>query len=165
MNTCIYLFFIGGYLQKYQPSITSKQLTCAFTGMLFIMFAYTIYKNYRLHSNDFLIYAMHYHGLVLPFSVIVFLMFRQLHIPPKCHSVINAIAPLSFAVYIIHPQPNIDDKLWEYVTNSVIGMNHWLILPHCIITCVLIFVLCIIIEKIRILFNNRIKLLWGKCFG
>lgn len=150
----VYLFFIGGYLQKYQPSFTSKQLFCAFTGMLLISFAYTIFKNHQLQSSNFMIYAMHYYGLILPLSVLVFLLFRQLRVPQKYHSIINAIAPLSFAVYIIHSQPNIHEALWGYVTQTVQGMNNMLLLLHCMTTCALIFVVCILIDKIRILLIN-----------
>lgn len=161
----IYLFFVGGYLQKYQPSFTSRQLFCAFTGMLLISFAYTIFKNHQLQSSNFMIYAMHYHGLILPLSISVFLLFRQLRVPQKYHSFINAIAPLSFAVYIIHTQPNIHETLWGCVTCMIFGMNHWLLLLHCITTCALVFILCVFIEKIRRLLYNQIKRICGKCYS
>lgn len=156
----VYLFFIGGYLQKYQPIFTSKQLYLAFIGVLSFSFAYTFFKNYQLNSYNYIIYGMCNHELVLPLSVSVFLLFRHIRVPQKYHSIINTIAPLSFAVYIIHTQPNIHEALWGYVTRSVFEMNNWLLLIHCITTSTLVFVLCIFIEKIRRLLINRIRELW-----
>lgn len=157
-----YLYLIGGYIKKYQPVFSSRQLFWSCMGMLSILFAYTIYKNCQLQSNHFMIFAMYNHGLVLPFSVLVFLYFRQMGVPQKYHTLINAIAPLSFAVYIIHSQPNVHEMLWGYITSSVTGMNQWLILPHCIITCTFVFVLCIIMEKVRIQISNQVQKLLNK---
>lgn len=149
----VYLFLIGGYIRRYHDDKDDNRSfpVIALGGILAIMFAYTLYKNIYVGNTQFMIYAMAYNGLVLPMSVALFMWVKQWNIRrPALRSVIYAIAPLSFAVYIIHTQPVVDSWLWRTVSGMLDNCLLSLLPFVCIIITLLIFVVCISIDYLRV---------------
>ncbi len=150
----VYLFMIGGYIRRYAKklSLTAYSIL-AYIGILLLMYAYTLYKNNPLNNSDFVVYAMAYHGLVLPLSVALFLAVKNWRIKNdtvrKC---ILFVAPLSFAVYIIHTQSTIDSWLWSVSSEWLSNCQTHLLPLACIAITLAVFIVSAIIEYIRVCF-------------
>jgi hypothetical protein len=154
----VYLFMIGGYIRRYyNPLSRAVYPALACVVVLVLMFAYTLYKNEPAASQHFKIFAMEYHGLVLPLSVAIFLWtihWRFNH--EAARRAIMLVAPLSFAVYIIHTQSVVDTWLWDSVSPWFGGMSApWLPLA-CVAVTLAVFVLCIAMEYVRKRFAHQL---------
>lgn len=146
-----YLFLIGGYIRKYYESmgISHKTEALACAVLFLIMFGVALAKNIFNENGRFMIYAMDYHGLVLPFSIAVFLVVKQIKIPTWSHRMILWLAPLSFASYIIHTHPLVDRLLWEKVSLWLPTISPLLLPLACLGICIVIFLFCAAIEFTR----------------
>ncbi len=147
----VFLFLMGGYIRKYgqKPCGDRKTVVTCYVAILFMMYAYVLYKNLHLQNPRFQIYAMAYHGLVLPLSVAFFLWVKSLPIGPRPGHYVNAIASLSFAVYVIHDHPIVHDILWSHVNILLSHAAPWAIPLLCLLIGVAVFLACILIEKLR----------------
>lgn len=149
----VYLFMIGGYIRRFHADSPQRPAFMAITAcvILMLMYCITIVKNYYLNGHDFFIYAMAYHGLVLPLSVAIFLFFKQLNIQSrKLVKITEALAPLCFSVYIIHTQSVIDGFLWKYATELFASSQLFMIPLLSILLCIVVFLLCCAIDYLRI---------------
>ena len=157
----IYLFLIGGYIKRYAENAFSlRKAVLASVFVLVVMFAYTLYKNHPTTNSQFTVFAMAYHGLVLPLSVAVFLAFKNLQISgERARRAILFLAPLSFAVYIIHTQSIVDSWLWR-TASEWLSRTETILLPLvCLAISLSVFVVCAIIEYFRQSLIHKINLL------
>jgi len=146
-----YLFMIGGYIKLYADTLSGRKIFLSFLFILIIMYAYTLFKNILLSNSDYTIYAMAYHGLVLPLSVALFIAFKNLKIEYKfIRKIILLIAPCSFAVYIIHTQSIVDVWLWKNVTEWLYSIPVYMLPLACIIVTLSVFSIGVCIDYIRI---------------
>ena len=158
----VYLFMIGGYIRQYadKPSRNINVLLC-YVGILLVMYACTLYKNKPLSNSCFTIFAMAYHGLVLPLSVAFFIYVKNWKIDhQRLRKCILSIAPLSFAVYIIHTHPIVDKWLWASVSAWVERCQFYFLPFVCIIITLSVFVVGIIIEYLRVAMTKRLNSVW-----
>lgn len=147
----VYLFFIGGYIRKFYADRVENwwPLSAGFIMMLALMYACTVYKNLLGGNDSFLVYGMEYNGLVLPLSVLVFLLFARMRVSARYSATVCAVAPLSFAAYIIHTQPNVHAWLWPLLTDWLFSLPQWLLPLCCLLAAIVVFVCCVIIEGCR----------------
>lgn len=152
----VFLFLAGGYVRKYGVAWhTGRKLVAAVcAAILLTMYAYTLYKNMYLETGRYLIYSMAYHGLVLPLSVAFFLLMKDLPVAPRPGRYINAVASLSFAVYVIHEHPIVRQRLWSLVSPLLQEAHPWAVPFLCLLIAVAIFTVCILIEKARHLLHS-----------
>lgn len=149
----VYLFIIGGYIRRYADKTTlSWQKTILYILLMLVsMYAYTVYKNIHIGNHDFHVFAMAYHGLVLPLSIGIFLFFKDLHITnEKLTKAICMIASLSFSVYIIHTQSVVDKILWDFSAHVLNNITQPMTIPLvCVLICIIVFSLCCCIDYFR----------------
>lgn len=144
------MYLIGGYIKLYVgEGVDLKKSLLAGLIVLMIMFSYTVVKNIYHESHTFRVYAMAYNGLVLPLSVCVFLMFKNIKIRNKLGNVINKTAPLALAVYLIHEQPLFSERMWAFINNMLDNSEITLLPLHCLIICSCIFLGCVSVDYIR----------------
>lgn len=149
----VYLFVIGGYIRRFHADSRRRPAFYAILAVLILMLMYciTIAKNYYFNGHDFYIYAMAYHGLVLPFSVTIFLFFKQLNIQGRHLQIfIYAIAPLCFSVYIIHTQSVVDGILWKYATKMFESSPSFMIPLLSVLLCTTVYFICCAIDYLRV---------------
>lgn len=147
----VYLYMIGGYIHRFADELLPlRRAAVCFLAVLAVMFAYTLYKNLRDGDNSFDVFAMAYHGLVLPQSVALFCVAKGLRIQSeRLKRVVFSLAPLSFAVYVIHTQPLVHRWLWDE-SFRFLSCRPPLLLPlDCIAITLAVFFVCIVIEGIR----------------
>jgi len=149
----VYLFLIGGYIKRYggaTPHVQRKALWLSALTLL-LMYAYTVYKNIHFGHDSFVVYAMAYHGLVLPLSVGIFLCFKDMQIRSNVlKKTINSFAPLCFSVYIIHTQSIVHERLWNASSYAFFHLVPTAAIPLlCILICVCVFLFCCGIDYCR----------------
>lgn len=155
----IYLFMIGGYIRKYADrALSMRQAMLAFVVTIAVMFAYTLYKNERTGCSLFVVHAMSYYGLVLPLSVAIFYIAKAWRIENgKIRKVILFLAPLSFAVYIIHTQSIVHNWLWAESADLLSRSNECVLPLLCIAITVGVFVVCVLVDYVRVSLYRLIK--------
>ena len=157
----VYLFLIGGYIRRYYENMSIKgiYLFMAYFGILMLMYGYMVFKNEHLQNENYVVYAMAYHSMVLPLSVFLFLWVKgwQINSKPlkKC---ILWLAPLSFAVYIIHTQSVVHPFLWSGAQQLLSNVNDFVLPLVCILIALAVFITGISIDYIR----QRLFLLFKK---
>ena len=149
----VYLFAIGGYIRKFhqETQIRLSHIVGISTLILMLLYVIAAAKNFYYNGHDFNIYAMEYHGLVLPFSVAIFLLFKNLTIRSNhLRKAVYCIAPLCFSVYIIHTHSVVDEHLWKYAT-QLFTSSPLLMLPLlCLLFCLIVFFICCALDYLRI---------------
>lgn len=147
----VYLFMVGGYIRKFglPLCLTSFRLRLATLLVFFMMFAITAVKNVMTGNSAFLIYAMEYHSLVMPLSILLFALCSQWTCSRPVASVLPHVAPYALAVYLIHSHPLFQDWLWHIVGCYSLSQPAALMPLLCLGFCLLIFFVCIAIDRIR----------------
>lgn len=148
----IYLFMIGGYIRKYaDQALSMRQAVLAYIATMMVMFAYTLYKNHPLENTQYTVFAMAYHGLVLPLSVAMFYIAKTWRIEnERIRKVILFLAPLSFAVYIIHTQSIVHNWLWAESAELLSRSNVCVLPLLCIAITLAVFVVCVLVDYLRV---------------
>lgn len=92
--------------------------------------------------------------LAVVVSLMFFYGFKNLHI--KQSKIINYIASSTFAVLLIHANSDAMRRwLWRDVGHNVDWINSPYMPLHAICCCVVIFITCVVIDKIRILLIEK----------
>lgn len=95
-------------------------------------------------------------------GVCSFMFFKNLKVPQS--KFINTVAASTFGVLLIHANSDtMRQWLWKDTLNNVGAYSTWYFALHAIGSVVVIFVICIVIDHLRIRFMERPFL--NKCFG
>lgn len=154
--TFLFMYLLGGYIKKYIPE---KQVNkYIYLGIFFLC---TFINLVLVQHND--AYSVNLAGrgdnpIIILQAIVLLLFARELKFKSKF---INQVAKANIAVYLIHEHPLIREVLWEtlpfmnknfYIAN----INTYII--YGIISCILIFIVCNIIEQIRLFIVKK----WNK---
>lgn len=114
-------------------------------------------------AHSFSGFYMYNSPSILLASLALFIFFLRLEIlsdPVK--RCIQRIAPLSFGVYLIHEHPFIRSQLWGHWIHCKPLYDSTYFLFHLLGTVVLVFFICILIDKIREWIFSLIKRLYSE---
>ena len=152
----IYLFLVGGYIRRFASLPCLSRTRCAILSVcLFLaMMAVAVVKNLMDAHEPFLVYAMGYTSLVLPFSICLFFIIARAGCPVAISRVLPAVSPYVLAVYLIHSHPHFQNWMWHSIGQSVTSLPLTLMPLLCLAWSALIFVLCIAVERVRHLFSG-----------
>ena len=91
-----------------------------------------------------------YNSIVsVPCALALFQAFRGLDIrSEKVGALVRNVAPLTFAVYLIHEQDALRPHLWQWLNPAAFAQSAWMV-PYCLLCVVGIFTACCLIEWIR----------------
>lgn len=147
----VYLFLCGAYIRRYTtfPRFTTGRCTLLAALLFGAMFMQTLFKNLIYAEYPFLIYAMGYNSLVLPFSILVFLLFTQVRCAAPLSRVLTTVSPLVLAVYLIHSHPIFQDWMWQSIGRSALSQSPMAMPALCLGWSLLIFIACIVAEWVR----------------
>lgn len=150
------LYVLAAYIRLYVPKRVRHQkwvpvvfILCALTicGERFFAYFITpyIFGGVRLTS---LFYS--YNSIVaVPCALALFQTFRGLEIRSAIVTKgILAVAPLTFAVYLIHEQDNLRPLLWGWLDPGALYASPWM-LPYVLLCVIGIFTACCLIEWVR----------------
>ncbi len=157
----IRLFIANDYIEKYH----NKWIFIYFICVIFIVVAKLsidwICKKLVINAKGEKVWAYN-NPVILIESIMLFLYFNSLRIKSKWISkMILKIAPLTFAVYLIHEQTVLSKILYSNILHTEICYNNsfgvWIVMG----SVLLIFCICVIIEYIRksslTFIKNKIK--------
>lgn len=156
-----FLYLIGGYIKKYNIADKLKQwqkilgyFCCVFAGWL-IELGITYFMGASDNRSYFLEYTS---PAVLMSAVFLLLFFAKLKVNGFWIKFIGFFAPLSFSVYLIHDEFLIRE---QFITDSFIGyatMNPVLMFLSIISTALAIWLVCSLIDKIRLTIFNALRI-------
>jgi hypothetical protein len=149
----VFLFIVGGYIRLHDLQIGKGKygyyLIFFSLAVLFITLVQDVAIGIKHHTG---LYHMlnPYNGLPFFMSVLMFLYFKNLHI--STHGIVSKtvffISPYVFGVYLISDHPKIREWLWGLFDWPNL-MNSAMMIPTMVISILLIFIVCIIIDYLR----------------
>jgi len=145
----IFLYLLGRYIKKYQPTFTTKQLI----AIILICCL----------CNSIIIFTLHYCDYINPFIVIqsvgTLLLFTKCEIKSN---VINTVAASTTMVYLINLHPALWGMIQKALWSFYLNYNTFIFLLYTVLFCVAIFVFAIVYDKLRLLVWKKIELLLSK---
>lgn len=140
----IILFCIGRYMGEYHLQLPWKSIFLIAIGVLMIC-TFVIEPRVGMYGENYAI-GMQYSFPLLVASVSLLGIFINLKMP--YNKTINWLAKSTFAVYILHDDPDVRVYIWKNLFhNSSFGQqsNLWI---HFIVTLLIIYFVCIIVDKV-----------------
>ncbi len=108
--------------------------------------------NSLIEKSNYLFGAYDYTILLLLMAILIFSIFKNMNIKSK---IINYISSSTLGVYLIHDNPIIRTWLWQKFWPGVNFINSNLFILHIVAKVLLIFIVCVIIDKIRIMLFHK----------
>lgn len=147
------LFMIGAYFRLHGNDIPKHNyLKWYFIGGG-LTFLYFVIR--QLVKKDFSFYMLyyedlHYNSFPIILTTLLFIWFKQ-HKFARNHisKTIIYIAPFTFGVYLIHSNPIISKLLWTIIYNLKESIEKETLIPLGLLSCMIIFLLCIIGDMLR----------------
>ncbi len=155
----IYVYMLGGYVRLHWNRKINKKI-CLMAPLfiaIFIAIVRTISGKYFGRNMERLLQSVN----VLNFISMMcfFLYFKEVKIRNmKISNIIGKIAPTTFAVYLIHNNPNFRPLLWRKVMGNFEVVNSPFLMFHFLITVIGIFLISGVIDLVR----EKIFNLWEK---
>lgn len=148
----ITMYCIGAYIGRYKIKLNSIINLCGYVFAISIIFFLSVF----MYDNSYVFNTIYrYDNIVNIIGSMFFVMyFTTLKI--KNNRIINYIASSTFAVYLIHDNPYIRENLYKIINVWEVRNNTFFIL-HMILSSILIFGICIFIDKIRVVIFNKIS--------
>lgn len=152
---CI-LYLIAAYFKLYVPKRIKHQkwmfptyvvLSLTICAERFVAYYVTPFIFGRVALTS-LFYS--YNSIVsLPCALALFQAFRGLVLKSeKAAAWVRQIAPLTFAVYLIHEQDHFRPLLWQWLSPAAFAESPWMV-PYCLLCVAGIFTGCCLIEWVR----------------
>lgn len=155
----VYMYILGGYLRLHIPSFKKHNyiylIAFAFLTFInaFLCISSDSYSKISTENNN---------PFVVLQCVCLVLFFRELKFKSR---VINYIATVNLGVYMIHEQFLVRNKLWHHWFSFLSKKSFyisWIYPFKILLICLTVFIICGIIEKIRVWIFNSIKILLEK---
>ena len=161
IGVMVLLYAIGAYIRKYhsEKSRVSLRIELFVTIILLILISSCIifYDKFSILQSFFgdrfsLVWGIEKTPIII-FSTVVFLVFKNLNI--GSHSIINWIAASAFGVYLIHMNNWTTNIIWDKICRTKDYYQSLNMIAHVLICCVLIYIICTGIDKVRIYIIER----------
>lgn len=151
----ITLYAIAAYIRKYPNKYTENMknnVIYASIVIIFLIFWVVEFNFLGLVIPKASKYIMYFGDidsfLLLILSISLFLIFKNLKV--KNSKFINLLASSTFGVYLIHDNKLVRNYIWvKLLKNNTYAESPYLIL-HLIISVISVFVICTIIDQVRI---------------
>ena len=160
LSLFLIIYCVAGYIRKYySPDGKWYKFFSAYVIISLIILAlhYLLKPLGSFYSNDIL----YGYKTILCFSasVCLFLAFLNLNIKNKVLTkVVIFVAPLTFAVYLIHESLGFKEYLWEIINPNTITVTGPLFAVVAILIILAIFIVCALIEYVRQLVFRVLKI-------
>lgn len=144
------LFSIGAYIRLYKNDYVGENNILKYLIVIIVTFIiYILLSSTNINYNKVLKIIDFESILIICASVYIFLAFKNLKITNRIlSSLIKLFAPTTIAVYIIHE--NIFSRvIWNNIFHTIKYSESPYLIIHLIISCIIVFITCSIIEIIR----------------
>ena len=149
----IYLYLLGGYFKKYPLNLKANKcfvisiILYALTFASVICFDYIAIKRPGILKYTTYLFEMEMLPTLL-ISIFIFLWFNAIKI--KNSKIINIVSSTTFGIYLIHDSDYVKKFLWETLFKNSNYANSKLLIPYSLLVIFLVFIMCFIIEFVRI---------------
>lgn len=150
------LYSIGAYLRLH-CGLTANEYSCVAKKIVFFsicmcyitIFAMDVLGNLFNYTKGIFYFVSSYSVFSWTMSIGIFLWFKNLRVNNNRY--INFIASTVFGVYLIHDNPLISKFIWVELlkTNLFYYSETIILLLHCVLSVITVFVVCSIIEIVR----------------
>jgi len=153
-----FIFLVAGYFRLFGvPPFWEKYKKTFFYSIWIAIFLFGTLINI-IRGGDFKLISSSYDGPMFFLSASVFVLFISKNTRAvsngKLKQMLSRIAPLTFGVYLIHENHYIHAFLWkELIPSEYNGLMFF----YCVITCLLIFGICIIIDYVRMILFKYLR--------
>lgn len=154
----IFLFFIAGYIRKYEPLKGSRKVLSLFLLSWGSHFIYVLCERYLTDSITAPIPNLPYNGIIFFESYFLFLIFRDHNFKSIIWKPFVVLAPYTFGVYLIHENPFTAPHLWQGDFSPIHLINSGYLIPYIFVLSLGIFLVCSFIDSIRAFIVNRFHL-------
>ena len=158
----IMIYSIAGYIRLYLDDIKfNNKMFVSLISIYLMSFILSeilcIYGTNSVHKLGEIIVSLN-SPFIIVISVLIFILFKNINI--KYNKSINLISSATFGVYLIHDNNYMRDYLWNTLFKYEVIMDKWYFMLYVIGFCLLVYIICTLIELIRIylLENNYMKL-------
>ena len=148
-----FVYLLGGYIKLYKDDLKIKYIYIKILlSILLTVSSSILIAKFQIKIPLINIYPTYFYGMdklpILLISLLIFIAFKNLDI--KTNKIINTIASTTFGIYLIHDNPYIRKFLWQTLFKNAKHVNKLYLIPYSITTCVLVFIVCSMIEYLRI---------------
>ena len=163
----IFFYSIGGYVKKYNNKIlNNKKMSYGILvfSILSIMISVLIFDILGIKYNIFAEHSTYLMNRTSPFIILFSICLFNIFVKKeeKNNNIINIISSCMFGVYLISDNNYFRTFLWEdLLKNSDYVLSKYLLL-HMVVSVLLVFATCCLIEFIRI---NVIDRIYDKCIS
>ncbi|MCM1262516.1 MAG: acyltransferase [Butyrivibrio sp.] len=156
----IYLYAVAGYFRIYVPQRKVKGRVYLMSALALSVAAFLLIVILDFIGTRFAFVGTHALSFTdmqrLPVPIIAYLMFagfEKIDIAPN--RAINVIASATFGVYLIHDDPNVRQYIWKTLFKNAAFAESDFLIPYSIAVIVLVYIVCTVIELIRIYFIEK----------
>lgn len=163
----INLYFIAGYIKLYvDKNYDKNKYLILYFIISLIIYVSRILINLVANRNSKAFADMFYNynsATVTVSSICLFLFFLKIKISNKyIKKAILKIAPLTFAIYIVHEHPLIKNVLYNKILQIKISMQTTNIFIIIFLSCLIIYIICCLIENVRRYFVKKLNIIYNK---
>lgn len=156
----VFLYALSAYIKLYQLNSKIKNYHYAIVAIIASLITYlsSIAISYiGISVQGFNLPSTHYYSTqditVLIISVCMFMTFVKTNI--KNNKIINTLASATFGVYLIHENHFVRNIFWQTIFKNSSFQNSLKIIPVSIVSVILVYILCTLIELIRQIFIEK----------
>lgn len=158
-------YLIGGYLFKFGNKDPDKKkciiVIAVCVGLMFAAIAAIDAVGMRL-GNETILKNYNYFGeyssiLAIPLEISLFYLFRGLNFQS---AIVNRMASHVLGIYLIHENDFMRTWLWSDLFEKTKYINSWTIILHALISVVIVFAVCILIDWLRSITVGRLSRKW-----
>ena len=155
-------YFIGSYIRLYNFTLTKTKLLLLLSINFLIIIISIIVFNYigNIINNSLVIglsnyfLATNYSIFTISLAISIFLLFKNINI--GYNKFINYISSSVLSIYLIHDNHIVGKLIWSNYFPNTMFIDSILFVPMMILKCLSIFIICIIIDKVRILLFDKL---------
>ncbi len=150
----IFYYSIGAYLKKYSDNIfkykninTIVLITSIILLILSVISMDLLGLKISILGEKSIYFFARYSPLIILIAISIFNAFNKINM--ENNKFINSISSCVFGVYLIHDNKCIRNVLWTKILRVPDYVNSNLLILHIIVSVLLVFIVCIIIEFVR----------------
>ena len=150
----IYIYSVGAYIRLYENDFKYRSGECILCSLILLILTYILKTCLDISSINILnAFSLRLYDLksfaLFAISLFMFIGFKNMNI--KDNDYINIIAKATFGVYLIHDNNFVRPYLWNFI-NAPKYTNSVFIIIYSILIVIVIYIICTIIELLRIKF-------------
>lgn len=157
----IVMYLIGSYIKLHYQSERKNNVnllvSISFSIILIFLTLIIDYIGYKSHNNHLFNYALGLSQLNSPITLIcsiyIFIYCTKIKSNSK---IINTISSTTLGIYLLHDNILMRKYIWQYISPNINYIHFPYI--HAIIKIIIIFIVCSIIEYIRIITFKKIDI-------